>query len=232
MNAAGARGASVGSFPGTRSATRIGVSTFGVLAGLAGIEHGIGEILQGNVAPVGIVIESWPRSEAFRILAGEPAMTVVPNLLATGILATLVSLVFLVWATMFVQREHGGLILVSLSVVMLLVGAGFGPPILGLVLGAAATRINAPLTWWRSHLSANSRRLLTNLWPWSFAASFTAWLLVMPGTIILDRTVGAPNPDLLVPVLTFSALGLLLLTILAGFARDIGRRDDPAPERR
>jgi hypothetical protein len=33
-------------------------STFGVLAGLAGIEHGIGETLQGNVAPDGMMIFS------------------------------------------------------------------------------------------------------------------------------------------------------------------------------
>ena len=30
------------------SATRIGVSAVGVLCGLAGLEHGVGEILQGN----------------------------------------------------------------------------------------------------------------------------------------------------------------------------------------
>jgi len=37
----------------TRSATRITVSTFGAVMGLEGIEHGIGEVLQGNAAPEG-----------------------------------------------------------------------------------------------------------------------------------------------------------------------------------
>jgi hypothetical protein len=106
-----------------KRATRATVSTFGALAGLAGIEHGAGEVLQGNVAPDGVMVLSWPGSELYDILAGEPAMTTVPNLLATGILAILVSLVFLVWATMFVRRRHGGPILVLLSGVMLLVGA-------------------------------------------------------------------------------------------------------------
>ena len=55
------------------NATRVTVSTFGTLAGLAGIEHGIGEVL---------------------------------------------------------------LILVLLSVAMLLLGGGFGPPILGVTLSA------------------------------------------------------------------------------------------------
>ena len=44
------------------SATRVMVSTFGVIAGLAGIEHGVGEVRQGNVAPDGLTISSWPDS--------------------------------------------------------------------------------------------------------------------------------------------------------------------------
>lgn len=74
-----------------------------------------------------MTIESWPHSEAFDLLGGEPAMTVVPNLLVTGVFAILVSLVFIGWATVFVQRERGGPILILLSVLMLLVGGGFGP---------------------------------------------------------------------------------------------------------
>jgi hypothetical protein len=207
-----------------KNATRVTVSTFGALAGLAGIEHGIGEILQGNVAPEGVMILSWPESELFGILSGEPAMTVVPNLLATGILATLVSLVFLVWAIMFVQRKHGGLVLILLSVVMLLVGGGFGPPILGVIVGAAATRIDAPLTWWRTHLSTRSRRFLANLWPWCFVAGVAAWLLLLPGTILLHYFFGVNLPDVVVYINTLSAFVLLLLTVFAGFGYDIQRR--------
>jgi hypothetical protein len=55
---------------------------------LAGIEHGVGEIVQGNRAPAGTMIESWPDSAPFEIVGGEPAMTIVPNLLLTGILAS------------------------------------------------------------------------------------------------------------------------------------------------
>jgi hypothetical protein len=58
------------------------------------------------------------------------------------------------------------------------------------------------------------------MWPWFFSTGVLAWLMVMPGTMILDQSVGVNNPNLVVPVLTFSALGLLLLTILAGFVRD------------
>ena len=206
------------------SATRVTVSTFGALAGLAGIEHGIGEVLQGNVAPEGVMILSWPQSELFRVLAGEPAMTIVPNLLVTGILAIFVSLIFLVWATIFVQRKHGGLVLIALSVVMLLVGGGFGPPILGMIVGVAATRINAPLRWWRTQPSSGSRHFLAKVWPWCFVAGVIAWLLLLPGTILLDFFFGVYIPDVVVYVLSLCAFGLLLLTVLAGFAHDIQQR--------
>jgi hypothetical protein len=208
-----------------RNATKVTVSTFGAIVGLVGIEHGIGEALQGNIAPSGLVVLSWPRSEFFRILAGEPAMTVVPNLLVTGILAIFVSLVFLVWTTVFVERKNAGLVLILLSIVMLLVGGGFGPPMLGIIVGAAATRINAPLTWWRAHLSVSLRRFLGQVWPWSLVACVIAWLLLFPGISVLAYFLGVNDPSL-IPVVFFSAFGVLLLTVFSGFARDIQRRAD------
>jgi len=202
---------------GARTATRVTVSTFGVMVGLAGIEHGIGEILQGNAAPEGVTIQSWPDAWVFDLLDSEPAMTVVPNFLATGVLAVLVSLVFLVWNAGFVHQKHGALVTILLSLVMLLLGTGFGPPILGVVLGAAATRIGAPLTRWRS------QRLLAKLWPWTLVGGVTAFLMVLPGTVLLDYFFGVSEIWFAVPVLSFailSAFGLLLLAIFAGFARD------------
>lgn len=197
-----------------RSATTVTASTFGAIAGLAGLEHGIGEVLQGNRPTEGMMVLSWPDSAWFRILGGEPAMTVVPNLLVTGILAILLSLTFLVWATMFVQRKNGGLVLILLSILMLLVGGGFGPPLLGIIVGLASSRINAPLT------RLPARRFLGNLWPWSFAAALASWLMLMPGSMLWDYFLGVSDPELLLAVLLLSATGFLLLTILTAFARD------------
>ena len=170
------------------------------------------------------MILSWPESELFEILAGEPAMTIVPNLFVTGILAILSSLIFLVWTTMYVQRKYGGQVMILLSIVMLLVGGGFGPPILGIILGVAATRINEPLRWWHAHLSISSRRILGRMWPWYFLAGLTAWLMLLPGTILLDFFFGVNDLSLIVYLLTFSAFGLLVLTIFAGFAYDTKRQ--------
>lgn len=206
-----------------KNATKATVSTFGAIAALAGLEHGIGETLQGNTTPGGWVIQSWPGSAFFDILAGEPAMTIVPNLLVTGILAILVSLIFLVWATLFVHRKHGGLVLIQLSIALLLVGGGFGPPLLGIITGATATRINAPMNQWRFHLPAGLLRFLGESWLWSFRVCLIAWLFLFPGSTILAYFFGVNDPSL-IAFLFFFALGTLLLTILSGFAHDIERR--------
>jgi hypothetical protein len=207
-----------------RSATRFTLSTIGAVVALAGIEHGVGEILQGNVAPASTVIESWPRSDAFWILAGEPAMTVVPNLLATGILAILSSVAFLIWVTAFISRRHGGLVLIVLSMAMLLVGAGFGPPLIGVVLGVAATRINAPPQW-STQLPRGADRLLATWWPGLLGADLCAWLSVFPGVVLVAYFFGEHSvPEALVYALILSAFGLLFFALVAAFAYDLQRQ--------
>lgn len=205
------------------SATRITIAIMGVVAGLAGAEHAIGAMLQGNRPPESIVFLSWPDSEFFSILAGEPAMSIVPNFLVTGILALVVSLGLLLWTALFVQRKGGALVLILLSVALLLVGGGFGPPLLGLILGTAAVGINSPLTWWRRHLSDPLRRVLGATWQWFLVVCVMTWLMLMPGTNILAYYSDWDDPNVVV-VLTFSALGLLVLTLLVGLARDSGSR--------
>jgi hypothetical protein len=206
-----------------RNATKVTVSTLGAIMGLAGIEHGIGEILQGNTAPGGIMFPSWPASAFFRIVGGEPAMTIIPNLLVTGILAILFSLIFIAWASLFVQRKYGGLVLIPLALVMLLVGGGLFPPVLGIMIGVLGTRINASFTWWRAHFSGSLRQFLGKVWTWSLVVCIIAWLLLFPGINILGYFFGVNNPNLPVILILF-ALGSLLLTIFSGFASDSFRQ--------
>ena len=177
-------------------ATRAFVSTFGAIMALAGIEHGIGEVLQGNTAPSGVMILSWPSSAFFRNVAGEPAMTVLPNLFVTGILAILLSLALLVWTTLFVRRKHGALVMILIAIAMLLAGGGIFPPILAILIGIVASRIHSPLTGWRTHLSPGARQFLGSLWPWSFAACIIAWSLMFAGPALLGYFFGSVRTDL------------------------------------
>jgi hypothetical protein len=211
-------------------ATRLTVATIGTVFALGGVEHGIGEVLQGHVAPAGLLIRSWPHSDAFRVLDGEPAMTVVPSLLVTGVLAVLASLAFLVWATTSLQRRRGGLVLILLAVVMLLLGGGIGPPLMSVLLGLVATRVTAPLTWWRTRVPDAVRRALAALWPWSLGAHLVALLALLPGVVLVSARFGADAvPEALVYALIASGFGSLLLSLAAALASDSRRPCSPPP---
>lgn len=228
------------STPGTppparsRPAAAVTVAVFGVLAGLAGIEHGIGEIAQGDAAPAGIVILSWPGPGPFAVLGGEPAMTLVPSLSASGVLAVVVSACFLLVAvTPLARRRGGGPALIGLSAVMLLVGAGFGPPLLGTVVGAAATRIGAPPHGW---VPSGVRAALAAAWPWCLALALAGWLALLPGTVLVALVTGADRAESVVTGsvvagLTASAFALLLLAFVTAAARDGLRAAGAVPGR-
>jgi hypothetical protein len=73
-------------------------------------------------------------------------MTVVPNLLLTGILAIVMGIIVTIWAAKFIQHKNGGLILILLSIVMLLVGGGLIPLFFGIAAGMIAALLNYQTT--------------------------------------------------------------------------------------
>jgi len=209
------------------SALRATASVFGVYAGLLGMEHGFFETLQGNVAPKGIrILAVRPPGLPFPF-GHEPAMTLIPNFLVTGILAMIFGLLIVIWAAMFVQKKHGAVVLFLLSIILLLVGGGFGPITLLLIASIAAARIDEPLIWWRSHLSANARRLLANLWP----SCLLAALLWVPFEFALGYLLGVkndPKPSLtsMNLLLSYPLLVFFLLTLTTAFAHEVHRQLD------
>jgi hypothetical protein len=118
---------------------KVAASALGIFTGLGGASHGPGEMLLGNVAPSNIVFQAWPSLTA---LGGEPAMTLIPNLLVTGILTIAVGVLLAVWAAKFISRKHSGLMLILFTIVLLLVGGGIVPPLFGVAAGVIATVFN------------------------------------------------------------------------------------------
>ncbi|HUK84236.1 MAG TPA: hypothetical protein VLU95_00085 [Candidatus Acidoferrum sp.] len=94
--------------------TRTVAVIVGVLSGFMGASHGPGEILQGNVAPKGVVIMAWPQLVSSS-LAGESAVTLIPSFFAAGILTIIMAGLVIVWAGTCLERKHSGLILILLS---------------------------------------------------------------------------------------------------------------------
>jgi hypothetical protein len=191
---------------------------FGILAGLGGLTHGIGEVLQGNVKPDGIIINSWTQGPIATNMGGEPGMTIVPNLLVTGILTILVSLAVMVCAA-FVRNKNSGRTLLLLSIIMLLVGGGFGPPIIGILAGVAGTRIGRPSIWWRKRRSVKVWRFLGSVWPWIFGLAVMNGVFLVIGSVILVYLFDLNNPDLFTNCFFFAVLSLFL-TISIGRAYD------------
>lgn len=196
--------------------------TLGVLAGIMGIEHGIGEALEGYKPTDGVFILSWPDSAFFEIMAGEPAMTIIPNYLVTGLLAIFFSGVFLI---VLVKSDLDGkaiIILFALLALMLLTGAGFGPPILGVIAVLIALKRNSPLKTW-SKLPSKFNRVLGMLWPWSFGLCLIGWLMIFPGAALIVFFTGVDSALLMIaPILV--AFAFIPITLLLGFSRDILKR--------
>jgi hypothetical protein len=158
-----------------RKATKAVATWFGISAGGASIEHGYFEILQGNIRPEGLMIVSMgPPCVPDEIWnACEPAMTIIPNFLITGVLAVIIGLAVLIWSIFFIQRKHGGTVLIFLSIAMLLFGGGIFPPLIGIIGGVAGIKINKSITGKRT---SNTLQFIAKMWPWPLVI-FIGWVL-------------------------------------------------------
>jgi len=200
-------------------------SLFGVLAGLGGLLHGIGEVLQGNVSPDAIFIESWKQGPVAEHMGGDPGLTILPNMLATGILAILLSLSLIIWSACFVKRKHGGLILLLLSICLLLLGGGVGPPVLGILAGIGGLQIHASHTWWRRRIPAGFRNFLSRLWPWIFGICAMNGLFLIIGHMILVFLFDVSNASLFLYSFYFAVVSMVAC-ILTGIPYDINRNSE------
>ena len=196
-----------------RKATKTVTSWLGIAAGIAGVEHGYFEILQGHVRPEGLMIVSMgpPCDPEVAWNICEPAMTILPSFLITGILAVILGLAIFVWSVGFVQRKRGGLVLMLLSVALLLFGGGLFPLLIGIIGGAAGTQINKPLT----REPGGITRFAAKLWPWPLVL-LLVWLLG-------QFPVGYFFNDFMKSAMYFGLaliLTMLPLSVYTGYARD------------
>jgi len=198
-----------------RKAAKTVATWFSVAAGIAGLEHGYFEILQGNTKPQGLMIASiGPPCVAEEVWnACEPAMTIIPNFLIAGILSVILGLLILVWSAGFVQRKNGGMVLILLSAALLLFGGGIFPPLIGMVGGAAGMKINKPLS---GKQPGSFLRFAAKLWPWPLVI-FLVW-------IFGQFPVGYFFNDFLQSIMGAGVLLILVMlpvSVYSAFARDV-----------
>lgn len=92
---------------------------FGVYGGFLGLEHGVGEIMQGNAAMTSVQINAYAPPGLPFPFGREPTMTLLPTLLLAGILAVLTDLTVMIWSAFFIQMKHSILILYLMSILLL-----------------------------------------------------------------------------------------------------------------
>ena len=204
-----------------RSALGWTAGVYGIYAGILGVEHGFFEALQGNTATAHLRVfaASWELPFPF---GREPAMTLIPNFLATGIAAMLCSVAMIVWSTRYIRGKRGGVVLALLSVVLLLVGGGFGPISLLIVACIAASRMGKPLRMSRALIPPVLCHALARLWLWLIAAS----LVWVPAEFAAGQVFHLQNDHRQILtnlnlLLTYPMLGLFVLALASAIARVI-----------
>jgi len=204
-------------------ATRTNIATLGTIFGISGMSHGFFETLQGNVPTRGLFIFAIGEAQKMWPHGNEPAFTIIPNFLLTGIAAMIVGLSIIIWSLGFVHKKNGPTVFILLFILLLMVGGGVAQILFFPFIWLVSTRINQPLAWWRKVLPIKFQEPLAKVWPWFLIVSAT--LLVCALIIATTGFVPAVNdPEVVLSIMLF-CLGMevlaLPLTFVAGFAHDI-----------
>ncbi len=110
----------------------------GLFAGFVGGLHGYYEIKHGNTVPGSLVYDAISGNALTADnphWTGWPAMSLVPDFLATGIIAVGIAVFVIGWTILCLNRPYGGIGLILLSIVLCLFGGGFVPPLVGVLGG-------------------------------------------------------------------------------------------------
>ncbi len=220
--------------PNSRArATAILTAVLGGLVGLAGLEHGIFEILQGSTRPPGLLAPAIGPAYRFWEQGTEQAIMIVPNYLVSGILTVSVSLALASWATLGVRRPGGALVLTVLAVALWLVGGGFAPVFMSVFAVISASRVSKPLTAWR-RLPAPLRSFLSRLWPLATAAFGVLFLFAMANGVFgypLIAFFDATTTTAILMGIGYVVIGLMTLSLLGALSWDTLDNTGPVSRR-
>lgn len=200
--------------------TKLSVATFGSILGIVGIEHGIGEILQGTSIPGSVFIEFWPDDTLYDILANEPAFTVLSGIpiYITGIIAILVSTLIIILSMFFLEKKYSKFIFPVLIILLFLFGGGMaGPILMGILLSWATFRINSEVNLIKKKKPV--WELLQSLWKIVYPVSIISWFSLWPGLVLLGAVGIIPDASI-VYVLSLISLITFILTIFSARVND------------
>ena len=204
------------------SAAKATASVFGALSGIGGLVHGVGEVLQGGVKVDGVIVNSWTSGPIADHMGGEPGMTLIPDVRLSGILTLVISAAIILWSLAFLRKRRDGAVLVLLSTGMLLVGGGFGPPIIGILAGLSGLGLGEREPSRITRHAGLVTRSLARMWPWVYGVGVANGVFLVIGSYVAAYTVDADTSDLFLKSF-FGQVLALLLVVPASFAYDSQR---------
>lgn len=212
---------------GGRAARRT-AQVFGVLAGLGGLTHGVGEVIQGAVPVRGLFLDSWTTGPIAAHMGGEPGLTLLPTASSAGIATLVLSTAVVGWSAAGMRRPRGGSTLMALSAGMLLAGGGVGPPVMGLLAGAIG-RWASRSPRWVTRVDERLRRALGRVWAPLFAVATANATFLVIGSLVLVYGFDVDRPELFERSFYAAALSLLALaaTAPAADAEHRAAREEP-----
>jgi hypothetical protein len=202
---------------------RVSSIAFGMLCGITGIVAGVFQIFQGNETLSGVRIsyigegyQMWEHDTYF-------ALTLIPNLLYSGIFSLLASASLIYWTLFHLQRKKTGSTgFLLLSIAQLLSGGGFVID-LAFITFLISLGINKDLHRWRSVFNNQFGHTLAVLW--------TPSLIVYSGisiAMIIVTITGINNKVILsvMPILASLMFIPILLLIFGSLASEIRKRSN------
>ena len=205
--------------------TKIIATTVGILLAIAGFEHGLFEVFQGNAPTNKLIIQAIGKDMQWWIHGSEEAFTLIPNFLITGICAMCVSLFIIFWSVFRIDKKHGTTVFILLFILLVLVGGGMGFIPFFIATWAYATRINKPLKWWKRLFGDNTRKIVAVFWPYTLTLTIICWLLALE-LAVFGYFPGMTDPESLLSLCWSFLLAtfiLINLSFISGFASDVKR---------
>jgi peptidoglycan/LPS O-acetylase OafA/YrhL len=194
--------------------TKAVAAALGVCVGVSGLDHGFFEALQGNTPTPGLIVQAIGPAQRMWAYGTEEAFTIVPNFLATGLLAMAVGLATIIWSVRYLDRPNGSRVLLLLGGLMFLVGGGIGMLVFLLAAWLVARRIHRPLTWLPSRLPAIVGSALSRSWPALVVAGLALYALALEVAIV-GSVPGVSDPDQALTVCWLALLGTLASMAIA-----------------
>jgi hypothetical protein len=179
--------------------------------------------MQGNTPTNGFMINAIGEAQRFWIEGHEPALSIIPNFLLTGILSVIVGLAIVIWSLWFLPTKYGRSVYLGLFMLSFLLGGGIGQVFFFVPAWVFATRMGKPLSWWRKILPRDTWRFLSRLW---FVTLVLATVLM---SIALEIGILGIFPGITDPasiqnmamICMFSSAVLYVISFIAGFGHEL-----------